>query len=158
MRKGFTLIELLVVVLIIGILAAIALPQYEKAVLKSRATQMQVFTKHFKDLCTMDQLSGGDCSGPLADMGWEYPMENYQIANIKEDFDCGDFELQHSGKQLAVYPKYDTSLYFYFNHPNTFCMAYEESSLAQGLCQSMGGKYAGGDTSIDGKKVKKYRL
>ena len=48
-KKGFTLIELLVVVLIIGILAGVALPQYQKSVRRSKFAEVDLIINEIKD-------------------------------------------------------------------------------------------------------------
>ena len=68
MKKGFTLMELLVVVLIIGILSAVALPQYQKAVLKSKTVQLISLVKSMAESQERYYLENGTYAKNLEDL------------------------------------------------------------------------------------------
>lgn len=73
MNKGFTLIELLVVVLIIGILSAVALPQYTKAVEKSRATEAITLLGNLANAEDIYKMSTGSYTGDLSLLDIQLP-------------------------------------------------------------------------------------
>ncbi len=73
MNKGFTLIELLVVVLIIGILSAVALPQYTKAVEKSRATEALTLMGNLATGEKVYQMSTGNYTTDLSLLDVQLP-------------------------------------------------------------------------------------
>lgn len=99
MKKGFTLIELLVVVLIIGILASIAIPQYQQAVEKSRATQAITLLKSISQAADIYYIANGSFPNSLTDLDIEFPADwtgaekfwNEQIVDVRSN---GEWSLE----------------------------------------------------------------
>ena len=112
-NRAFTLIELLVVVLIIGILAVIAVPQYQKAVVKSRVATILPIMADIIQAQEIYYLNHGQYTdnANLMDL---FPASCSEVQNDDEGgtWKCGnDFLLDiDPGRVLANYcPKYNNS-------------------------------------------------
>ncbi|MBO7238434.1 MAG: hypothetical protein J6U96_04020, partial [Elusimicrobiaceae bacterium] len=104
------LIELLVVILIIGILAAIALPQYQKAVEKSKASQALTLLRSAYQGAVAYYMANGDYPNSFADMGFEIPWTGNEkwitSDGVKETRSNGEWSIQlyHSATgNLSLY-------------------------------------------------------
>lgn len=119
-QKGFTLIELMIVVAIIGILAAVAIPQYQNYVVKSQVARVMSESGALKtaiETCLLDGLAADKCEvgftgsnllGATADayaaglngLTIAYPEAAGAQASITATFG-GNAALVIKGKQLA---------------------------------------------------------
>lgn len=158
LRVGFTLIELLVVVLIIGILSAVALPQYQKAVEKARAAEALSNLKYMKQMYDTNQLEGNTelvaqdifelsggkwLSGPYGEEttsgGSLYCTKNFGYMlggdGVVSAYRCKAYDCENSCTSSA---DYDYVLGFRDDGTLACEVGYTDDSAVQNICASLG--------------------
>ena len=144
-RRGFTLIEMLVVVLIIGVLAAVALPQYQKAVLKSRYSAMMPIAKALAEGNEIYYMEHGNYS--------EEPTE--LLVQGKAEYPDGTEVLIYDEDDLSYVRTTNDSVpnaryLVYQKHSENFAdttMCEAGDDRAKELCQALGGEEISGGNS-----------
>lgn len=168
MNKAFTLIELLVVVLIIGVLAAIALPQYQVAVNKSRYSGMMIMTRALKNAAERYRLANGEYTLDMRLLDIALPEGGTWSAladSVK--YDNGErYSVAETSGGWRVMSRHtllpQLLLLMYFDvHPThsgaSYCYVYDKNRQAEQVCKSLGGSFSGSGCSTVGS-CDRYRI
>ncbi len=148
-QRGFTLIELLVVVLIIGILASIALPQYERAVEKSRVTEAKTTIRAIATAIKANYLAKGTVGGATFDeldltftdkngtpaTGPRFYTKNW-FYNIASNFSCRDNNGNYIFQGISAINRKKQYEIYYCENQGFVCNAW--GSNKEELCKSAG--------------------
>ena len=142
MKKGFTLIELLVVVLIIGILSAVAVPQYQRSVEKSRAAEALVLGRSIVAAQQSFYMANGEYTTNHEDLVISLPCQEL-IQQVNENDTC------RLNLHSIYLPPYDhvqvllrNSLYWFdfkYDGKQVECV-HPIGSKYSWICPSLGGK------------------
>ena len=136
-RGGFTLIELLVVVLIIGILSAVALPQYTKAVKKSRMSEGLTLVKALRDAQSVYKLANGVYADDFSKLDIEMPGNPSGSSFSTKNFDVAMHDMTGAIPHLQALRK--GKVYYIIAYLPDFpisCVALTGNQEAEALCRT----------------------
>ena len=137
--RGFTLIELLVVVLIIGILAAVAVPQYQVAVGKARVTQAITTLKAVTDAQEIFFLSNGEYTNDLSELDIDITPNdgNYTYACVEKRF-CMAYPEHTTLPWLSFHLLRQPSVARMKDSGKHFCEVHTHGEQARKICRTLG--------------------